>query len=131
MRKNKYYFLKKGKKIGVFLSLLFFFQAMSGVMCLAQQQNDRLTVEFKDTPMVEVLNYIRQNSKYDFLYNDTEIKKVPNVTASFSNAAVATILETCLKGTEYTFRIAQDVIVIQRRDKVESVIREISIRGQV
>lgn len=131
MRKNKYYFLKKGKKIGVVLSLLFFFQAMSGVMCLAQQQNDRLTVEFKDTPMVEVLNYIRQNSKYDFLYNDTEIKKVPNVTASFSNAAVATILETCLKGTEYTFRIAQDVIVIQRRDKVESVIREISIRGQV
>ena len=130
MKKDKFYFWKKGRKWGVFLSLLFLLQTMGNV-CYAQQHDDRLTVDFKDTPMVEVLDYIKKHTRYDFLYNNEEIKKIPNVTMSFSNATVVSILDACLKNTAYTYRISQNVIVIQRKDKVNEVIQEITVRGKV
>ena len=131
MKKNKFNSLRRRAKIGVFLSLLFFLQAMGGVVCHAQQQNKRLTVEFKNTPMTEVLDYIKRHTRYDFLYNNEEIKRIPDVTMSFSNATVTSILDACLKNTVYTYRISQEVIVIQRRDKIQDEIQEIVVRGKV
>lgn len=130
MKKKKLCLFKMRKRIGVIFSLAVFLQFLGIEWCQSQTKVEtRLTVTFEKTSMIEVLNYVKKHTKYDFLYNNEEIKKIPVVTHEFTNATVPEILDVCLKNTEYTYRISQDIIVIQKKERKS--IQEIVIRGKV
>ncbi|WP_018336227.1 SusC/RagA family TonB-linked outer membrane protein [Butyricimonas synergistica] len=128
MKKKKSNLLMK-KKIGIVFILFFVLQSFNIGICHAQSANEpRLTVEFKETPFVDVLNYIKRHTKYETLYNNEEIKKIPAVTHHFKAVSLSEVLRQCLEGTEYTFRFFQSMIVIQKRQKT---IEPVTLRGKV
>lgn len=67
------------------------------------------------------MNVLKQKTGYEFLYNDEEIKGVTGITRSFSNASLQDILNSCLSGTKYTFKIVDNLIVITPDDKKDEV----------
>ena len=132
MKKKKSKLWMMGKKISATLLFLVLCQSLTLRVCRAQSADGpKLTVEFKKAPFVEVLNYIKEHSRYDVLYNNEEMRKIPEVSRRFENESVTGILEACLKGTEFTFHITRNVIVIKRKGRDGDVLQEVTLRGKV
>ena len=75
----------------------------------------RLTMKFTDESLLNVLKYIKQHTVYDFLCNDNEIKDLPKITMAFESATIEEVLQYCLKGTGFNYKIAHNVIVVSRK----------------
>ena len=117
------------KKTGIVLMLVLFLQSFNTGVCRAQSADEpRLTVEFKETPFTGVLDYIKRHTKYEPLYNNEEMKRIPAVTHSFKSVPLSDVLRACLEGTEYTFSFYQNMIVIQKRQRT---VTPVTIRGKV
>lgn len=56
------------------------------------------------------------------------MQKIPAVTHSFKSVPASQVLQSCLEGTEYTFRLFQNMIVIQKRQKT---LEPVTVRGKV
>ncbi|KIO44132.1 MULTISPECIES: SusC/RagA family TonB-linked outer membrane protein [Sanguibacteroides] len=132
MKKKKSNLLMMGKKISRILSLFILLQVFGFAICRAQSPTEpKLTVEFEKSTFMQVLDYIKENTDYDYMCNNEEMKKIPLITHSFENAPVSEILEVCLKDTEYTFVITRNVIVIQKRQSKAAVLEQVTIRGKI
>lgn len=132
MKKKKSKLWMIGRKMSKTLLLFVLFHSFGTQLCNAQvDENSRLTVEFKETPFVEVLNYIKEHSRYDILYNNEEMEKIPAITRHFERIPVMSILQACLEGTGYTFRISHNVIVIKKEEKLKDGVQEVTLRGKV
>ena len=131
--KKKWFKLKVWSRVTRWLfsfAVLFFF--LGGNVGHANDSGEpRLTVEFKKTALLDVLKYIKENTKYDFLCNNDEIKSVPLITKSFKNATVEEVVGACLKGTEFRFRLAHNVIVISKKKVGDEEKKELIIKGKV
>ena len=129
MKKKKSNLSMMKRKIGMMFTLILFLQSLSvGVSYAQSAEEPRLTVEFKETPFVDVLSYIKRHTKYELLYNNEEVGKIPAVTHNFKSAPLSEVLRLCLEGTEYTYRFYQNMIVIQKRQKT---IEPVAVRGKV
>ena len=129
MKKKKSNLLMMKRKTGIVLMLVLFLQSFNTGVCRAQSADEpRLTVEFKETPFTGVLDYIKRHTKYEPLYNNEEMKRIPAVTRSFKSVPLSDVLRACLEGTEYTFSFYQNMIVIQKRQRT---VTPVTIRGKV
>ena len=129
MKKKKSNLSAKRGRVGTLLMLVILLQSF-GIGVSRAQSNDepRLTVEFNETPFIDVINYIKRHTKFDFLYNNEEVQKILAVTHSFKSVPASQVLQSCLEGTEYTFRLFQNMIVIQKRQKT---LEPVTVRGKV
>ena len=129
MKKKKSNLSAKRGRVGTLLMLVILLQSF-GIGVSRAQSNDepRLTVEFNETPFIDVINYIKRHTKFDFLYNNEEVQKIPAVTHSFKSVPASQVLQACLEGTEYTLCLFQNMIVIQKRQKT---LEPVSVRGKV
>lgn len=109
------------------MMLLLTHLAFSGENAFSQQS---ITVRFEQQSLSEVLNVLKQKTGYEFLYNDEEIKGVTGITRSFSNASLQDILNSCLAGTKYTFKIVDNLIVITPDDKKDEI-KKVTVQGKV
>ena len=109
------------------MMLLLTHLAFSSENAFSQQS---ITVRFEQQHLSEVLNVLKQKTGYEFLYNDEEIKDVTGITRSFSNASIQDILNACLTGTKYTFKIVDNLIVITPDDKKDEV-KKVTVQGKV
>lgn len=109
------------------MMLLLTHLAFSSENAFSQQS---ITVRFEQQTLSEVLNVLKQKTGYEFLYNDEEIKDVTGITRSFSNASIQDILNACLTGTKYTFKIVDNLIVITPDDKKDEV-KKVTVQGKV
>lgn len=109
------------------MMLLLTHLAFSSENAFSQQS---ITVRFEQQTLSEVLNVLKQKTGYEFLYNDEEIKDVTGITRSFSNASIQDILNGCLTGTKYTFKIVDNLIVITPDDKKDEV-KKVTVQGKV
>lgn len=113
----------------MFMLMLFTHFAFSSEMAFSQQG---ITVQFERQSLVEVLRVLKEKTTYEFLYNDEEIKNVGDITRSFTNASVEEILTSCLSGTNYSFKMVNNLIVITPDDKKkEKTVEKISVHGKV
>lgn len=129
MKKKKSNLSAKCGRVGTLLMLVILLQSFGIGVSRAQSSDEpRLTVEFSETPFIDVINYIKRLTKFDFLYNNEEVQKIPAVTHSFKSVPASQVLQSCLEGTEYTFRLFQNMIVIQKRQKT---LEPVTVRGKV
>ena len=129
MKKKKSNLSAQRGRVGTLLMLVILLQSF-GIGVSRAQSNDepRLTVEFSEAPFIDVINYIKRHTKLDFLFNNEEIQKIPAVTHAFKSVPASQVLQACLEGTEYTFRLFQNMIVIQKRQKT---LEPVTVRGKV
>lgn len=106
-----------GWRMACFVLLLFM------APCAMAQQGQTFTVSFKANTLEEVFDYLSKNSDYIFTFNSADLRQeAKRVTHDFKNAALAAILDECLKGTAFTYEIIDRHVVVKKRvEKPESV----------
>ncbi len=106
MRKKDSYSGVRGKflLLAVIVSLIIpagFIQAQTSV-----------SLNFKDTPLKEVLKSVEKQTDYTFVYNNNLINANKNVTVNISKSDIKTALNAILKNTGYEYKIVEKQIVI-------------------
>lgn len=94
----------------------------------------KLTLNFQNATMEQVLEELKKQTSYEVFYNFEEIAKIPAITKAFKEASVSEILDYCLKNTSYTYSIVNDIIVVKLKgsdDKKKMDVKERTIKGIV
>lgn len=75
-------------------------------------QQTTFNMEFKGASVLDLMEEIKKNSEFDFVYSDDEIQDVRIHDANFSGAHVEEILDRCLEGTAITYQVEDKVIIL-------------------
>ena len=77
-------------------------------------QEARMSVDVTNGDIRQVMEAIKAQSDYTFVYNAEEIDEIGNVSVRETDASARTILDACLAGTGFTYTIIDNVIVIKK-----------------
>lgn len=97
-------------KLSALLMLLFCMNLSAGVLA----QEALLTVEVENGSIRDVMQTIKQQSNYTFVYNVEEVGHLANISIHMKDAAIRAILDECLKGSGLEYSIHENVIVIRK-----------------
>lgn len=86
----------------------------------ASTQQDLVKLKEKNTSLIKILNEIKEQTSYTFLYNLEDVKKVKIVNLSKLSYQVKDLLSVSLKKTSLTYEIKDQVIILKQRLKTTS-----------
>lgn len=101
----------------VFLILAFTLSASASIY----SQNQRVSFEFKEASILDVLNEIKLQTDLHFVYNEDKIDELRAINLEASNIRVDEVLEEIFKDTNLECRFQNDVIMIVDRKPVPPV----------
>ena len=114
---------------------LFFILAFIGVMQVSARsysQTVRLSVTCSDASLKSVMNDIRAQSEYSFFFDDVAVEKIANISLDLKDATIEEVMEACLKGTGFGYRILDKTIILFReKAKDEEKKKTYLIKGKV
>ena len=96
--------------------VLFLFLVVSG-MASTYSQNVRFTFSLENVALTEVFSQIRQQSDYTFIFNTDDVRDVKVKSLQVTDMSIEEVLSVALKGTSFTFRIEDGIVVIQMKDE--------------
>ena len=91
-------------------------------------QEARLSVTVENGTMREVMDAIRAQSDYTFVYNAEELAEIGRVSVDARGADVRSVMDACLRGTGFTYTIIDQVVVIKRAPAVARTTAADSVR---
>ena len=115
---------KRGKYFGetlkcrfkVFRLILFFVASTFYASQLqGQQVTPKLTLEFRQASFSEVVESIRQQIHYEFVFNSGDVQSLNRITLSLKDASLQKILDVLLKDSNLEYVIEQKTVVIKKR----------------
>jgi hypothetical protein len=74
-----------------------------------------ISLNVKQAELTEVLSKIKKQSGYQFLYNNTEIKKAKTVSVTVKNASLKDALDKVFKEQPLSYQILDKTIVIKEK----------------
>ncbi|WP_294142295.1 SusC/RagA family TonB-linked outer membrane protein [uncultured Sanguibacteroides sp.] len=140
MKKNRQcnlHFLGIGKiLLTMRLLTLFLFCTVMHLSAAVYSQHVVFSFELKNATFEDLMNEIRRSSDYYFLYKDSEVAKIRKLNKNFKSVSIDEVLKECLSGTDLTYSIENNLIIIRKSDNLnvqDSVrkVRELLIRGKV
>ena len=78
-------------------------------------QEQKVTLNFKDAQVQDVLKGINRQTGLDFMYNLTQLQEINPVTLQVENVTVDEALKKLLEGTNFEHRYEMGSIVIRRK----------------
>lgn len=106
-----------------FLSFLSF-----QLMANAYGQLGKVSFEVRNVSLAEVISILEKSTAYTFLYRDEQVGQVQNLTFHFTDEKLDVVLEKCLKGTNLTYRIVDNTIVLRMADRESSGLPQVKGR---
>src|SRR5690606_4152379 len=73
----------------------------------------RVTIDVKEASLEHVLDKIREQTNYDFLYNSSQIKDVKSLNLHFKDADLKTVLDACLQNQGLTYELDKETVLIK------------------
>lgn len=103
--------------------LLFFIFAVSfqAFASEADAQNRKITLEFNNNNLKEVLSMIEDQSEFSFLYKDDQVSTDRDITSSFTGQKVNEILDDVLVDEDLEYHIKGKVILIASKEDMSSI----------
>ena len=83
------------------------------VHAFANGYAQNVTIIAKNAPLEKVLQQIKQQTGYDFLYNSDDLDQTKKVDLNFKNVPLLTVLEACFAKQPLTFHIDNKTILLQ------------------
>ncbi len=71
----------------------------------------------KTVSLETVINYVKEKTSLNFLYNSDVIKDLPEVKVDFSESSWEEILKQALEPNGYTYQVKDNIVVISREEK--------------
>lgn len=91
----------------------------------------KITLIKKDASLIQVLKQIRQQSGYNFVYNQKSLKHAKNINISVTNADIEEVLTECFAGQPLTYEILMKTVVIKELENTGQEIPDIRVTGKV
>lgn len=98
----------RAMRITVFLTLA----CVVNLYASGYSQETKLTLNLKDVKLSKVLSVIQQETDYQFLYNDEDVKNAPSLSIKVKDATVPQILAICFKNYPLNYRIENKTVVV-------------------
>src|SRR5690606_19996416 len=76
-----------------------------------------VTISVKKASIEAVLNEIRQQTGYDFLYNSSHLSNTRPVDLQFKNTPLAQVLDACFANQPLTYQIVDNTVLLHRRGR--------------
>ena len=90
----------------------------------------KVTLNFKDAPIIEVLMEIQRQTGVSFVYEQAQLQNLKGVTIEAREMELETALRTILKDTGFTHRVTGNTIAIVKGEEKEAV-EVIEVTGRV
>lgn len=106
-------------------------------LCLSAEgrpvEPQRVTLNLKKVSLSVLIQEIEKQTSYKFFYNDEQERSIAEISVSVTNETVEKVLEKVFAGTEYTYEISGNQIIVFRRDteNVSEKEKKIRILGKV
>lgn len=96
----------------------------------------KITLSEKNAPIKSVLDKIRTQSGYDFLFTASNLRNAKPVTIEVRNADLKVVLEQVFEGQPFDYSVAKNAVVVSKKDpsfleKLGRVFSAVDIRGRV
>ena len=73
----------------------------------------KITLIKNDATLIQVLKQIRQQSGYNFVYNQKSLKNAKKVDINITNADIKEALSICFAGQPLTYEVLMNTVVIK------------------
>ncbi|MBC9932785.1 TonB-dependent receptor [Chitinophaga qingshengii] len=92
-----------------------------------------VTISQRNAPLDKILQEIRKQTGYTFLYTDEQMLQGKKVSLQLKNASLQEALETCFHGQPLTYSISDNVIIVKRKAVTEetSIPQAQQVKGKV
>ena len=75
----------------------------------------KVTIDVKKASLVSVLEEIKRQTGYRYLFVGDQVREVNDITLSMKDQPVETVLDSCLRNTIWTYAISDKTIVLSLR----------------
>lgn len=122
------------RKIRRMLSVLFLFVFM-GINALRADtivEKVELNISVKNASVLQVFAQIKQQTSFNFVYNDRDISQIGLKTMDLKKADIVAVLDKCIEGTDLVYGFMGNVVIFKRRaEAVRDSVKEGKIVGMV
>ena len=106
----RYIFLRKC----FFILIVMFFSMVTSFTSFGQTK-ERITLKLENMTLEQVLKRIELESGYRMLYNKELVAPVKGITIQVNNELLATVMDKCLDGTNLSYTIKENTIIIAKK----------------
>jgi TonB-linked SusC/RagA family outer membrane protein len=96
-----------------------------------QAQNKRLTLQFENASLKEILQKLEDQSDFSIIYKDELINAVSNISGNFKEEKVVDLLDKILQNTSLKYTLEGETIIILPRNSPSVAEQQKSISGKV
>ena len=97
-----------------FILIVMFFSMMTSFTSFGQTK-ERITLKLENMALEQVLKRIELESGYRMLYNKDLVATVKGITIQVNDELLATVLDRCLDGTNLSYMIKENTIIIAKK----------------
>ncbi|RKR84009.1 TonB-linked SusC/RagA family outer membrane protein [Mucilaginibacter gracilis] len=98
------------------MKLIMIFLTVAILQVSANSFAQRITLNETNSSLEKVINKIRQQSGYDFVYNDFDLQGALPVTVHISNVDLKRSIDICLAGRDLDYEIKERTIIIKKKE---------------
>src|ERR1700754_4040291 len=84
------------------------------VLASGRVYSQKLSISGKELSLEEVIEMVKVQTGYGFVYNQDDIDRAKKVTLSLKNATLTEVLDQCLKPQGFTYDIKNKIIGIKK-----------------
>ena len=94
-------------------------------------QQEKMNVSMKEVSLTKLFRHIRQISSYAFVYDSDAINRLSPVTISVKEATLEEILDICLNGTNLSYVVEDNIVIIRSQGLAQQQVKSIQISGVI
>lgn len=123
--------LKAKTLLRLFLCLILVL--INGTQMSAQNNQPKVNIEIKEATFAQIVEILRTQTNYQFIFNSDDIKDLKNITVSFKNADLAYVLESVLKTSaiKLSYELEGTTVIIKRAIAQEAASQKRSLTGTI
>ena len=94
-------------------------------------QQKKLTIDLKNGSFAQLTDQIKKQSDYTFFFNNAMLLNLKRLTIQVSEVSIDSVLNLALRGSELTYKIKDNTVILYSRDIPEAGSKTVKIQGQV
>ena len=117
---------KACKRLFLLVMSVFVLSPLSG-----QANNQSVTLNVKRASLVSVIEDIRRQTNYEFIFNAQDVQSLQGVTLSVKDLSLQGVLNLLLKNTGLEYVVNQQTVIIKKTAVVAQQVESIHLKGYV
>ena len=87
-------------------------------------QTERLTLKRENASMLDIILAVESQSEMTFVYSMDAVNKIGKIDIDVKNVLIDSVMNICLRGTDYTYALEENVVVIKKKEATAPTGRE-------